>query len=34
MKPTLPVVLTLLLGVLLLWLALAWLVDALTLPVG
>jgi len=34
MKPTLPVVLALLLGVLLLWLALAWLVDALTLPVG
>jgi hypothetical protein len=34
MKPTLPVVLALLLGVLLLWLALAWLVEALTLPVG
>jgi len=34
MKPTLRVVLALLLGVLLLWLALAWLVDALTLPVG
>jgi hypothetical protein len=34
MKPTLPVVLALLLGAVLLWLALAWLVDALALPVG
>jgi len=34
MKPTLPVVLALLLGALLLWLALAWLVDHLALPVS
>jgi hypothetical protein len=34
MKPTqlLPVVLALLLGALLLWLTLAWLLDAITLP--
>jgi len=34
MKPTLPAVLVLLLGVLLLWLTFAWLFDVLTLPVG
>jgi len=34
MKPTLPAVLALLLGALLVWLALAWLVDVLTLPVS
>jgi hypothetical protein len=34
MKPTLPAILALLLGVLLLWLALAWLADAITIPVG
>jgi hypothetical protein len=34
MKPTLPVVLALVLGALLVWLALAWLFNALTLPVG
>src|SRR5215472_6410804 len=34
MKPTLPAILALLLGVLMLWLALAWLVDAITIPVG
>jgi len=36
MKPTqlLPVVLALLLGALLLWLTLAWLLDAITLPVS
>jgi len=33
MKPTLPVVLALLLGALLVWFTLAWLVDTLTLPV-
>jgi hypothetical protein len=33
MKPTLPAILALLLGVLLVWLVLAWLVDVLTLPV-
>jgi len=34
MRPTLPAVLALLLGVLLLWLALAWLIEALTLSVS
>jgi hypothetical protein len=34
MKPTLPAILALLLGILLLWLAIAWLVGVLTLPVG
>jgi hypothetical protein len=33
MKPTLPAILALLLGILVLWLVIAWLVDALTLPV-
>src|SRR5262245_30336721 len=33
MEPTLPVVLALLLGALLVWFTLAWLVDTLTLPV-
>jgi len=34
MKPTLRVFLALLLGILLVWIMLAWLVDVLTLPVG
>ena len=34
MKPTLPAILALLLGALLVWLTLAWLVNVLTLPVS
>jgi len=34
MKPTLPVFLALVLGALLVWLMLAWLFNAITLPVG
>ena len=34
MKPTLPAILALLLAIVLLWLMIAWLVDALTLPVS
>jgi hypothetical protein len=34
MKPTLPMVLVLLLAIVLLWLMIAWLVEALTVPVS